>query len=145
MGIAVCESSGFVPPEEKPTISLPRNQFIALVVGVCVLAAAIGSGLALLAQTGPEGPAGKQGPRGHTGKQGPKGPAGESAGEELGELEGEVEELRGAVEEQGEASESSDESERVEELESRIETLEGEVSSFSNYAEELCEEGSFIC
>ena len=29
-----------MPPEEKPTVSLPRNQFIALVVGVCVLAAA---------------------------------------------------------------------------------------------------------
>jgi len=88
-----------MPPDEKPSISLPRNQFIALVIGVCVLSAAIGSGLALLAQTGPEGPAGKQGPRGHAGKQGKPGPSGESAGEELGALEGEVEELRAAAEE----------------------------------------------
>jgi len=130
-----------MPPEQKPIISLPRNQFIALVIGVCVLSAAIGSGLALLAQTGPQGPAGKQGPRGHAGKQGPKGPAGESAGEELGELEGEVEELRGTVEEQGEANESG----RVEELEERIESLEGELEGFSGVSEELCEKGNFIC
>jgi TolA-binding protein len=130
-----------MPPEQKPIFSLPRNQFIALVIGVCVLSAAIGSGLALLAQTGPQGPAGKQGPRGHAGKQGPKGPAGESAGEELGELEGEVEELRGAVEEQGEADESG----QVEELEERIESLEGELEGFSGLSKELCEEGGFIC
>ncbi|MCW2979768.1 MAG: hypothetical protein JWO14_1495, partial [Solirubrobacterales bacterium] len=93
-----------MPTDEKPSISLPRNQFIALVIGVCVLSAAIGSGLALLAQTGPEGPAGKQGPRGHAGKQGKPGPSGESAGEELGELESEVGELRGAIEEVGEVA-----------------------------------------
>jgi hypothetical protein len=119
-------------------MSLPRNQFIALVVGVCVLSAAIGSGLALLAQTGPEGPAGKQGPRGHAGKPGPQGPAGESAGEELGELEGEVDELRGAVEEAGE-------SDQVGELEERVESLEEELAGFAGVTEELCGEGSLIC
>lgn len=128
-----------MPPEEKPTVSLARNQFIALVIGVCVLSAAIGSGLALLAQTGPEGPAGKQGPRGHAGKRGPAGPAGESAGEELGELEGEVEELRAGVEESGESGGE------VAELEERVEALEEEVESFSGIANELCSEGSFIC
>jgi len=128
-----------MPPEPKPIISLPRNQFIALVIGVCVLSAAIGSGLALLAQTGPEGSAGKRGPRGHVGKQGPEGPAGESAGEELGALEGEVEELRGAVEEGGGSSGE------VEELEERVEVLEEELEAFSGLAQELCGEGSFIC
>lgn len=128
-----------MPPEQKPIFSLPRNQFIALVIGVCVLSAAIGSGLALLAQTGPSGPAGKQGPRGHKGKPGPQGPAGESAGEELGALEGEVEELRGAVEE---GSESGAE---VGELEERVEALEEEVESYSGFAEELCSEESFLC
>jgi hypothetical protein len=128
-----------VPPEQKPTISLPRNQFIALVIGVCVLAAAIGSGLALLAQTGPEGPKGAQGPRGHKGKQGKPGPAGESAGEELGALEGEVEELRGAVEE---GAESGGE---VGELEERVEALEEEVEGYASLAQELCGEGSFLC
>ena len=133
-----------MPPEEKPTVSLPRNQFIALVIGVCVLAAAIGSGLALLAQTGPKGPAGKQGPRGHVGKQGPAGPAGESAGEELGALEGEVEELRGEIEGvREEVGESGDG--EVGELESRVEALEEEVESFGGITEELCGEGSFIC
>ena len=134
-----------MPPEQKPSISLPRNQFIALVIGVCVLSAAIGSGLALLAQTGPEGPAGKQGPRGHAGKRGPKGPAGESAGEELGALEGEVEELRGELEgvreEVGEAGESGE----VGELEERVELLEEEVEGFGGIAEELCGEGALIC
>jgi hypothetical protein len=119
-----------VPPERKPLISLPRNQFIALVVGVCVLSAAIGSGLALLAQTGPHGPAGKQGPRG---------PAGESAGEELGEAEGEVEELRGEVEEAG------GESAQVGELEERVEGLEEELESFTGLGAEICEEEGLIC
>jgi hypothetical protein len=128
-----------VPPEQKPTISLPRNQFIALVIGVCVLAAAIGSGLALLAQTGPEGPAGKQGPRGHAGKEGPRGPAGESAGEELGGLEAEVGELRSEVEELG------GESSEVGELEERVEALEEELEGFSGAAEEICSEESLIC
>jgi hypothetical protein len=128
-----------MPPEPKPIFSMPRNQFIALVIGVCVLSAAIGSGLALLAQTGPKGPAGKQGPRGHVGKRGPEGPAGESAGEELGALEGEVEELRGAVEEGGESGAE------VEELEERVEVLEEELESFAGVTEELCVEESFIC
>jgi hypothetical protein len=128
-----------MPPEPKPILSMPRNQFIALVIGVCVLSAAIGSGLALLAQTGPKGPAGKQGPRGHVGERGPVGPAGESAGEELGALEGEVEELRGAVEEGGESGGE------VEELEERVEALEEEVESYAGVAEELCGEESFIC
>jgi hypothetical protein len=128
-----------MPPEEKPTISLARNQFIALVIGVCVLSAAIGSGLALLAQTGPEGPAGKQGPRGHAGKRGPEGPAGESAGEELGELEGEVEELRAEVEQIGESGGE------VGELEERVEVLEEELESYSGLAQELCGEGGVIC
>jgi hypothetical protein len=127
-----------MPPDEKPTISLARNQFIALVIGVCVLSAAIGSGLALLAQTGPDGPAGKQGPRGHAGKRGPRGPEGESAGEELGALEGEVEELRAEVEEGGESGE-------VGELEERVEVLEEELESYSGLAQELCGEGSFVC
>lgn len=38
----------------RPLVSLPQKQFIAILVGVCVLSAGIGSGLALLAETGPE-------------------------------------------------------------------------------------------
>ena len=108
---------------------MPKNQFVALVVGVCVLSAGIGSGLALLAQTGPAGPAGK---RGAPGPEGPQGPEGASAGEELGALEGEVEELRGQVEAGGEA-------------EGRLDELESEVSELGGVTSELCAEIEAFC
>lgn len=114
-----------------PKVSLPRNWFIALLVGVCVLSAGIGSGLALLAQ---EGPAGERGARGPAGPQGPRGPEGASAEEELGGLEGEVEELRGRVEE-AEGLE-----ERVDELESQLSDLEGGLLEGGLDADILCEE-----
>jgi hypothetical protein len=121
----------------KPSVSLPRNQFIALILGVCVLSAAIGSGLALLAQTGPSGTPGKQGPRGHVGTRGPEGregPEGESAEAELGAVEGEIEELRDQVEESDPA-----------EVEGRLEELEEEVAGISASAQELCGEVEFFC
>lgn len=114
-------------------ITLPRNQLIALVVGVCVLSAAIGSGLALLAQTGPSGPAGKQGPRGPAGPEGAEGPSGAA---EIGGLEAEVEELRGQVE-------------GAEETQGRLEELEEEVGNLSGglpgSRSELCEEFGVEC
>jgi hypothetical protein len=119
----------------KPSVSLPRNQFIALVLGVCVLSAAIGSGLALLAQTGPSGTPGKQGPRGHAGprgQEGQEGAEGASAEAEVGALESEVEELNGRVEES-------------EEVGGRVEELEEEVSGISSGTERLCEEEEFLC
>jgi hypothetical protein len=126
------QTSG-IEPERRPSIALPRNQFIALIVGVCILSAAIGSGLALLAQTGPSGPAGKQGPRGPAGPKGAEGPSGAA---EIGGLEGEVEDLRGRVEE-------------AEETERRLEDLEGELGETSggvpSTGEELCEEFGVGC
>jgi len=113
-------------------VSLPRNRFIALVVGVCVLSAAIGSGLALLAQTGPTGAAGKQGPAGPRGPQGPEGPSGAA---EVEGLEAEVDELRGEVEGGGELGE----------LEGRLEGLEEEVAGLGGIDEELCEADDFFC
>ncbi|HEX8754337.1 MAG TPA: hypothetical protein VF731_13075 [Solirubrobacterales bacterium] len=113
-------------------VSLPQKHFVAILVGVCVLSAAIGSGLALVAQTGPAGPAGKRGP---AGPRGPRGPQGESAKAELGGLEAEVEELRGAVE--GSA-----------ELEERVEALEEEGGGFEGGGisrERLCEEFGVGC
>ena len=122
-----------IEPERRPSVTLARNQLIALIVGVCVLSAAIGSGLALLAQTGPSGPAGKQGPRGPAGKQGPEGPSGAA---EIGGLEGEVEELRGQVEE-------------AEETQGRLEDLEEEIGEISggipSSGSELCEEFGVNC
>lgn len=126
-----------IEPESKPSISLPRNQLIALVVGVCVLSAAIGSGIALLAQTGPEGPAGKQGKRG---PEGPRGPEGESAKAELGAVEAEVEELRGQLE----GLESSA-GEGGPEVEERLERVEEEVEELGGIAAELCNETNFFC
>ncbi len=135
-GSAACETWP-IEPERKPTVTLPRNQLIALIVGVCVLSAAIGSGIALLAQTGPKGSPGKQGPAGPKGARGPAGPEGESAGEELGGLEGEVEELRGAIEEGGGGDTG--------ELEDRVESLEEEVAELGGLTGEVCEEAGFIC
>lgn len=110
-------------------VSMTQRNFILLVVGVCILSAAIGSGLALLAQTGPSGAAG---PRGPAGKQGPAGPEGPSGAAEVGGLEEEVEELRGRVEE-------------TEGLEGRLEDLEDEISGLSGPTSELCEELELPC
>ncbi|HUC00517.1 MAG TPA: hypothetical protein VMS11_11880 [Solirubrobacterales bacterium] len=119
-----------IEPERRPTVTLPRNQLIALIVGVCILSAAIGSGLALLAQTGPAGPAGKQGKRGPQGKQGPEGPSGAA---EIGGLEEQVGELEGRIE-------------GVEELEGRIDELESEISGgIGPSPSELCEELGVDC
>ena len=113
-------------------VSLPRNHFIALIVGVCVLAAAIGTGVALIAQTGPAGAAGKQGPAGPRGPQGPEGPEGPSGAAEVEGVEAELEELRGQLQEQGE-------------LEGRVETLEEAISGLGGIDEELCELNDFFC
>ncbi|HZO05710.1 MAG TPA: hypothetical protein VFB52_04930 [Solirubrobacterales bacterium] len=115
-----------IPPR---MISLQRNHFIALIVGVCILSAGIGTAVALIAQTGPEGPAGKQGKAGPQGPKGPRGPSGEAAVEGV---QAEVEELRGQVE--GSA-----------ELEERVQQLEDEVSNIGGFEEELCEEDDFFC
>lgn len=122
-----------IEPERRPSITVPRNQLIALIVGVCVLSAAIGSGLALLAQTGPSGPAGKQGPRGPAGPEGPKGPSGAA---EIGGLEAEVEGLRGQVEDAEETQE------RLEQVEEEVGDLSGGLPSTGS---ELCEEFGVDC
>lgn len=108
---------------------MSQKQLALLLIGVCVLSAAIGSGLALLAQTGPEGPAGKRGP---AGARGPRGPAGESAAPQVEGLEAEVEELRGRVE-------------GSEELEGRVEELEAEISGLGGPSSALCEEFGIFC
>jgi len=110
-------------------VSMTQRNFVLLALGVCILSAAIGSGLALLAQTGPAGAAG---PRGPVGKRGPAGPEGPSGAAEIGGLEEEVEELRGRVEES-------------EELAGRLEDLEREISGLSGPTSELCEELDLPC
>lgn len=105
-------------------VSMTQKQFIALLVGVCVLSAGVGTSLALLAETGPAGETGKRGP---TGPQGPAGPQGPSGAEEIGALEAEVDELRSEAEE-------------ADGLEGRIEELESEISGLDGFTEELCGE-----
>jgi hypothetical protein len=116
----------------EPRVTLSRNHFIAIVVGVCVLAAAIGSGLALLAETGPSGAAGKQGARGPAGPEGPEGPPGESAEAEIAPLDAEVEELR-------------EEADGSAELEGRVEELEEAVEEQRELSSELCAELELVC
>jgi hypothetical protein len=111
-------------------VSLPQKQFIAIIVGVCVLSAGIGSGLALLAQEGPEGPRGKPGKQGPAGPQGEQGPEGASATAEVEGLEAEVDELRGQVEE-------------ADELEARVEDIESALSGVGGSL--LCEEFGLFC
>jgi hypothetical protein len=113
----------------NPMVSITRNQFIAALVGVCVLSAAIGSGVTLLAKTGPSGAAGERGPRG---PEGPAGQEGASGAEELGQLESEIEELRGQAEGSNE-------------FESRLGELESEVSELSETTSEICAEIERFC
>jgi hypothetical protein len=112
-------------------VSMTQRNFILLLVGVCVLSAGIGSGLALLAQTGPSGAEGARGPAGPRGPQGPEGPSGAA---EVEGLEAEVQELRGEVENSGE-------------LEGRLESLEDEISGLSGSGSpsEICEELELPC
>ncbi len=107
-------------------VSLPQKQFIAILLAVCVLSAGIGSGLALLAQTGPSGATGK---RGSAGPEGPEGPSGSA---EVEGLEAEVEELRGEIEDSGETQ-------------NRLEELEEELSGLSSTTSELCLELELFC
>jgi hypothetical protein len=116
--------------QNPPVVSLPQKQFIAIIVGVCVLSAGIGSGLALLAQEGPEGPRGKAGKQGPAGKEGAQGPEGASATAEVEALEAEVDELRGQVEE-------------ADELEARVEDIESALSGAGGSL--LCEEFGLFC
>jgi len=116
--------------QSPPMVSLPQKQFVAILVGVCVLSAGIGSGLALLAQEGPEGPRGKQGKQGPPGPEGERGPEGESATAEVESLEAEVAELR-------------DQAEQAGELESRVEDLESAVRGAGGSL--LCEEFGLFC
>jgi hypothetical protein len=111
------------------TIEVPRRYAIWMVVGTCILSAAIGSGITLLAQSGPTGPQGEQGP---AGPRGPEGPEGFVETEDLGFLESEVEELAGELGDAGE-------------LESRINDLEFDLSRTESSVSDLCFELDLFC
>ncbi len=72
------------------TIEVSRRLAIWTIVGVCVLSAAIGSSIALLAETGPRG---KQGARGAAGPRGQQGPEGTVEPPDYEYVEAEIEDL----------------------------------------------------
>ncbi len=108
-----------------------RRFLIVALIGVCVLSAAIGSGITLLSKTGPAGPVGARG------EPGPVGPRGFAATDEAGEnAEGQVVNLQGEVEElQGE----------VERDEGLIEELGGQVTQNTQSVSTLCIELNAGC
>jgi hypothetical protein len=87
---------------------MPPRQLVALLVGVCVLSAGIGTGITLLlAEEGP------QGPRGEQGSAGPEGPPGPAV-----DVEVETRDLQDRI---------ADLEASVDDLESRISDLEFDV------------------
>ncbi len=100
-------------------------------VVICIISAAIGSGITLLAKTGPEGPVGEQGDRG------PRGPRGYAAFDEAGEnaeaavidLEGHVNSLEG----------------ELEEARFGLDELGGQVSDNTQAVSEVCSALNLIC
>jgi hypothetical protein len=111
------------------TIEMRRNHAIWAIVGVCVVSAAIGSAVALIARTGPSGPRGERGPAGRRGPQGTV---------DTGAIEAEIEAVRSE-------SDISGLEEQVAENEERIEELEGTLRSFGHGGVELCEEDELFC
>ncbi len=110
-------------------VEITRRFFVTSIIAVCVLSAAIGSAISLIAQTGPAGPPGE---RGQTGPRGPRGKVDTRA------IEAKIEAVR------HEANVAGLE-EQIAENEERIEELEGGLRSFTHGGVELCEEGEFFC
>lgn len=108
-------------PESLVSISL-RN-LVAGIVGVCILSAAIGSGVTLLAKTGPSGPRGPVGAQGLRGLPGVEGREGERG-------------ARGAQGPEGSEGEGSQSNSSLESLESEVEQLRGEVANLESACED---------
>lgn len=75
-----------------------RRSVVLLVLGTCILSAAIGSGITLLAKTGPQGPPGPPGPRGLQGSAANEYEA-ERAVQEVQDVEATVRDLERETEE----------------------------------------------
>jgi hypothetical protein len=121
------------PSSDQPEVggvAITRRLFIAAIVAVCVLSAAIGSAIGLIAQTGPAGPRGERGPRG------PRGPQGSV---DTGTIEAEIEAVRSEAD-------TSELEEEVLENEERLEGLEDALRGTEHLSKELCDEGEiFYC
>jgi predicted ATP-grasp superfamily ATP-dependent carboligase len=120
------------PSSDQPEVggvAITRRLFIAAIVAVCVLSAAIGSAISLIAQTGPAGP------RGERGRRGPRGPQGSV---DTGAIEAEIEAVRSEAD-------TSELEEEVLENEERLEELEEALRSAGRSSSELCGEDEFFC
>ena len=107
---------------------MSRRAAIWALIGVCALSAAIGSGITLLADTGPQG---AKGERGAAGPRGPEGPEG-SVEARLGFLESELGELR-------------EELNSVADLEARVDGIDSDLTKNEETVSELCLELELIC
>jgi hypothetical protein len=120
------------PPAEAPEIggvAITRRFFVIAIVAVCVLSAAIGSAISLIAQTGPAGPPGERGPAG------PRGPRGEV---DTGAIEDELEALRSETDPAGLEEALAEDEERIEELEDGLRGAERTTSELCGTLELVC-------
>jgi len=111
------------------TIEVSRNLAIWAVVGVCALSAAIGSGITLLAETGPRGPQGERGARGPSGAEGPEGSIDVP---DFGFIESEIEDLRGELE-------------TASELQAKVEAIDSDLTETEETVSEICFELDSFC
>ena len=115
--------------EDDGRLDVSRRAAIWAVVGVCALSAAIGSGITLLADTGPAGPRGE---RGAAGPRGPEGPEGAVDEPDYGFLESELGALK-------------DELNSVADLEARVDGIDSDLTANEETVSELCLELELIC
>jgi hypothetical protein len=112
-----------------PRLEVSRNLAIWTVVGVCALSAAIGSGITLIAETGPAGPKGQ---RGAPGPRGAQGPEGTTDLPDIGFIESEVEDLR-------------DELTTAAELKSQVDAIDSDLTETEETLSEFCLELEEFC
>lgn len=115
--------------EDDGRLVVSRRAAIWALVGVCALSAAIGSGITLLADTGP---AGQKGERGATGARGPEGPEGAVEEPDFGFLESELGELK-------------EELSSVADLEARVDGIDSDLTENEETVSEICLELELIC
>jgi len=127
---------GFPPMEGRvPESGISRRLFTICIVGVCVLSAAIGSGITLLARTGPQGPRGPSGPEGPPGRSADEASyQAEEALDRASELDGRLGEVESNLPVFGEAASASD----LSDLESSVRDLESTTSELCVGLEVVC-------
>lgn len=114
---------------------MSRRSVITSVIGICILSATVGSGITLLAKTGPTGPTGPRGPVGPEGRPGTSAEDAKWEAEEalsrVDELEGQLSDLESRLPMFGGVASEDD----LRELEWSIEELESTI----------CQGAEFVC